>query len=251
MNPPDPFADLVSALTGQDEATEDAGIRIDTARRRRTGAPEVVYGKGKNAEQIAVALRRLLDSESHALAARVESDQAAQVEALLASDAITVSYDQIGRTLSAARSSSSSEQTGGRVGIITAGSSDRSQAAEADAVLRQMGCDTLIFHDVGVAGLHRLVQPLRAMIAFDPDALIVAAGMDGVLPGVVSGLVSLPIVALPTSTGYGFGGEGIGAMTTMMQACAPGIAVVNIDNGIGAGIMAGLIANRAASQRSS
>jgi NCAIR mutase (PurE)-related protein len=75
--------------------------------------------------------------------------------------------------------------------------------------------------------------------------------MDGVLPGVISGLVSIPIVALPTSTGYGFGGEGLGAMTTMLQACAPGIAVVNIDNGVGAGVMAGLIANRAASQRSS
>ena len=105
-------------------------------------------------------------------------------------------------------------------------------------------------HDVGVAGLHRLVSPLRNMIAFDPDALIVAAGMDGVLPGVISGLVPIPIVALPTSTGYGFGGEGLGAMTTMLQACAPGIAVVNIDNGVGAGVMAGLIANRAASQRS-
>jgi NCAIR mutase (PurE)-related protein len=88
------------------------------------------------------------------------------------------------------------------------------------------------------------------MMEFDPDALIVAAGMDGVLPGVISGLVALPIVGLPTSTGYGFGGEGLGAMTTMLQACAPGIAVVNIDNGIGAGVMAGLIANRAASQRS-
>jgi NCAIR mutase (PurE)-related protein len=95
-----------------------------------------------------------------------------------------------------------------------------------------------------------LVAPLRETISFDPDALIVAAGMDGVLPGVVSGLIPLPVVALPTSTGYGFGGEGLGALTTMLQACAPGIAVVNIDNGIGAGIMAGRIANRAAAQRS-
>jgi NCAIR mutase (PurE)-related protein len=121
---------------------------------------------------------------------------------------------------------------------------------EAAAVLHEMGCEMQSAQDVGVAGLHRLVTPLRTMVEFDPDALIVAAGMDGVLPGVISGLVAIPIVALPTSTGYGFGGAGLGAMTTMLQACAPGIAVVNIDNGIGAGIMAGLIANRAASQRS-
>lgn len=251
MNRFDPFADLVSALDGRAQDSEEDGVRIDSTRARRTGAPEVVYGKGKTAEQIATALRRLLEADSRALAARVDVELASQVEGLLSGIASAISYDALGHTLAVTRSSSKHELAGGRVGIITAGSSDRPQAAEAAAVLRHMDCETLVFHDVGVAGLHRLVQPLRALMGFDPDALIVAAGMDGVLPGVVSGLVSLPIVALPTSTGYGFGGDGIGAMMTMMQACAPGIAVVNIDNGIGAGIMAGLIANRAASQRSS
>ncbi len=250
MTHPDPFSDLISALNGEIDSTETAGVRIDTARRSRTGAPEVIYGRGKSAEQIAAAIQRLLPKESRALAARIEPGRAAEVEQLLAGLNLELAYDPIGRTLTASRCDSVSASTGGRVGIITAGSSDRPQASEAAAVLREMGCETLAMHDVGVAGLHRLVQPLRQILAFDPDAVIVAAGMDGILPGVVSGLVSLPIVALPTSTGYGFGGDGIGAMTTMMQACAPGIAVVNIDNGIGAGIMAGLIANRAASQRS-
>lgn len=251
MNQIDPFADLEAALRGGADISETAGVRIDTTRRARTGAPEVIYGKGKSADQIEAAIRRLVAAEGRALAARVDRAQAEAVRELLAAEGLAISYDTSGRVLLAQVEGTCPPAGGGRVGIITAGSSDRPQALEADAILGEMGCETMLVHDMGVAGLHRLVQPLRQMIGFDPDALIVAAGMDGVLPSVVSGLVSLPIIALPTSTGYGFGGEGLGAMTTMMQACSPGIAVVNIDNGIGAGIMAGLIANRASSQRSS
>ena len=172
------------------------------------------------------------------------------IETALGSKGYECMYDPIGSTLVAFAADRALVASGGRVAILTAGSSDRPAAAQAGTMLIEMGCEVRTYHDMGVAGLHRLVRPLRDALSFDPDALIVAAGMDGVLPGVVAGLVALPIVALPTSTGYGFGGDGIGAMTTMMQACAPGVAVVNIDNGIGAGIMAGLIANRAAAQRS-
>jgi NCAIR mutase (PurE)-related protein len=104
-------------------------------------------------------------------------------------------------------------------------------------------------YDVGVAGLHRLVAPLRAMLAAPVDAIIVAAGMDGALPSVVAGLVPVPVIGLPTSVGYGLGGGGTGALTSMLQTCAPGLAVVNIDNGIGAGAMAGLIAARMGAAR--
>ena len=246
----DPFADLEAALRGEIDNTETAGVRIDSTRRTRTGAPEVIYGKGKTAEQIVAGIRRLIPAEGRALAARVDAIQAASVETLLTGEQIALTYDSSSCILVASDAGRLPSTGGGRVGIITAGSTDRPQALEAAAILYEMGCETMVVHDMGVAGLHRLVQPLRQIIGFDPDALIVVAGMDGVLPGVVSGLVALPIVALPTSTGYGFGGDGLGAMTTMMQACSPGIAVVNIDNGIGAGIMAGLIANRAASQRS-
>jgi NCAIR mutase (PurE)-related protein len=251
MTQSDPFADLAAALAGGIDVSEIAGVRIDVSRRSRTGSPEVVYGKGKSAEQITAALRRLLDVEGRALAARIDAELVEAVTSSLVDDRVELVYDPIGRTLTASVSQTIPVASGGRVGLISAGSSDRPQVAEAAAILHEMGCRTQGVHDVGVAGLHRLVAPLRQMIAFDPDALIVAAGMDGVLPGVISGLVPIPVVALPTSTGYGFGGEGLGAMTTMLQACAPGIAVVNIDNGIGAGVVAGLIANRAASQRSS
>lgn len=121
-------------------------------------------------------------------------------------------------------------------------------ALEAALIAEEMGATVYRAWDVGVAGLHRLVGPLETFAQAGVDVIIVAAGMDGALPSVVSGLVSVPVIGLPTSVGYGFGGGGIGAMTTMLQSCAPGLSVVNIDNGIGAGATAALIANRAASR---
>ena len=246
----DPFADLRLALRDEGTTSEETGVRIDRSRRERTGAPEVIYGQGKTNDQVVTAIRRLVEIEGRALVARIDPGLIESIVGSLAAFAIETMHDPLGRTLLACTPGVEPPSSGGRVGIITAGSSDRPQALEAAAVLAEMGCQTLVRYDMGVAGLHRLVQPLREVLAFDPDALIVAAGMDGVLPGVVSGLLPLPVVALPTSTGYGFGGDGLGALTTMLQACSPGIAVVNIDNGIGAGVMAGLIANRAAHQRS-
>jgi NCAIR mutase (PurE)-related protein len=139
--------------------------------------------------------------------------------------------------------------SGGVVGILSAGSSDIPIAAEAALIAAEMGANVLEAWDVGVAGLHRLVEPLERFAAQQADVIIVAAGMDGALPSVVAGLVDVPVIGLPTSVGYGFGGEGIGALTSMLQSCAPGLVVVNIDNGIGAGATAALIANRAARSR--
>jgi hypothetical protein len=112
-----------------------------------------------------------------------------------------------------------------------------------------MGCTVLEAWDVGVAGLHRLVTPLERLADARVDVIVVAAGMDGALPSVVAGLVDVPVIGLPTSVGYGLGAGGVGALTAMLQSCAPGLVVVNIDNGIGAGSTAALIANRAASDR--
>jgi hypothetical protein len=110
-----------------------------------------------------------------------------------------------------------------------------------------MGCEVHPAYDVGVAGLHRLFEPLERLVSeADVDVIIVAAGMDGALPSVVSGLVPVPVIGLPTSVGYGLGGQGLAALYGMLQTCSPGLAVVNIDNGIGAGVMAAMIANRAA-----
>jgi NCAIR mutase (PurE)-related protein len=135
--------------------------------------------------------------------------------------------------------------TGGRLGILSAGTADIPAAEQARVIAEEMGCETLTAYDVGVAGVHRLVGPLTNMIDADVAAIIVAAGMEGALPSVVAGLVPAPVIGLPTSTGYGMGGGGIAALMTMLQSCCPGLVVVNIDNGIGAGATGALIANRA------
>jgi hypothetical protein len=114
---------------------------------------------------------------------------------------------------------------------------------------REMGAAVFEIWDVGVAGLHRLVAPLERLMLDGVDVIVVAAGMDGALPSVVAGLVDVPVIGLPTSVGYGYGGQGVGALMAMMQTCAPGLVVVNIDNGIGAGSTAALIANRVAAAR--
>ena len=129
----------------------------------------------------------------------------------------------------------------GKIGIITAGTSDVPVAEEARIVAEEAGCDVLVSYDVGVAGIHRLFSQIRRMIEEDVKAIIVVAGMEGALPSVVAGLVDVPVIGVPTSVGYGVGTGGFAALNAMLQSCAPGIAVVNIDNGFGAGYLAGLI----------
>jgi pyridinium-3,5-biscarboxylic acid mononucleotide synthase len=135
---------------------------------------------------------------------------------------------------------------GGRVGILTAGTSDLAAADEARLVVEACGLEARLEADLGVAGLHRLLGPLAELLAWGPDVLIVAAGMDGVLPGVVAGLVDLPVIGLPVGVGYGVGGGGTAALLTMLQSCSTGLVVVNVDNGVGAGAAAALIASHAA-----
>jgi NCAIR mutase (PurE)-related protein len=140
-------------------------------------------------------------------------------------------------------------KTGGKVGILTAGTVDLAVAEEAVMIAQQMGCDAFLEADAGVAGIHRIVEPLRRMIENDIDCLIVVAGREGALPTVVTGLVDMPIIAVPASSGYGYGGHGEAALMAMLQACSLGLAVVNIDSGIAAGVVAAQIANRVARAR--
>ncbi|HET7339704.1 MAG TPA: AIR carboxylase family protein, partial [Candidatus Dormibacteraeota bacterium] len=126
----------------------------------------------------------------------------------------------------------------------TAGTSDMPVAEEARMIVEACGLEARIEADLGVAGLHRFVGPLTALLEWGADVIIVAAGMDGVLPGLIAGLVDVPVIGLPVSTGYGRGGAGEGALTTMLQSCSTGLTVVNIDNGVGAGTAAVLVAQR-------
>src|SRR6266699_3473768 len=129
-----------------------------------------------------------------------------------------------------------------KVGILTAGTSDVPVADEARMVVEACGLGARLEADLGVAGLHRFLGPLSAILEWGADVIVVAAGMDGVLPGLVAGLIDAPVIGLPVSTGYGHGGAGEAALGTMLQSCSTGLLVVNVDNGVGAGAAAVLIA---------
>jgi NCAIR mutase (PurE)-related protein len=141
------------------------------------------------------------------------------------------------------------ESIDGKVGILTAGTSDVPAAEEARMVVEACGLQARVEADLGVAGLHRFVGPLASILEWGADVIVVAAGMDGVLPGLVCGLIDLPVIGLPVSTGYGRGAAGEAALTTMLQSCSTGLVVVNIDNGVGAGAASVLVSARAAAAR--
>lgn len=250
MNRRSPFDDIRSALEFQaSQEPEVEGVRVDLHRANRCGIPEVVYCHGKSVEAIASACQRLVVQSGHVLATRCEPEKAEGVAGLLAAQGLSVSYEPTAQTIIVSQNDAPRPSVTGRIGLLTAGTSDWPVASVAKLVAEGSGCEVLAFQDCGVAGLHRLVEPLEQLVRADVAAIIVAAGMDGVLPSVVAGLVDIPVIGLPTSTGYGHGGGGAGALTTMLQSCAPGVAVVNIDNGVGAGSMAALIAMRVNRER--
>ncbi len=198
-------------------------IRWDHDRERRTGIPEVVFAPGKTVEQL---VRLFQEGEGLRIATRLNEAQMAAVADLAAVDAV-------GRT---AVRAPRPELDLPPIGLLTGGTGDIPVIREAEGVLRALGYPCRAFYDVGIAGLHRLQKVLPELEAC--PVLIVAAGMEGALPSVVAGLVSSPVIAVPTSVGAGISAGGTVALHSMLASCAPGIAVVNIDNGFGAACMA-------------
>ena len=199
---------------------------VDTHRALRTGDPEVVYAGGKTTQQVLDNVTALRASSARVLVTRCSPEVA---EALGGSGrTVLVGEPPVAR---------------GTVAVLAAGTSDGPVAEEAALTARAFGADVTRVDDVGVAGLHRL---LRAREALDrADVLVVVAGMEGALPSVVGGLVGTPMVAVPTSIGYGASFGGLAALLAMLNSCAPGVSVVNIDNGFGAGVFAARVARRA------
>lgn len=223
--------------------------RPDFTRRARKGVPEVIIAERKSTEQSLEIARRFLETNGRAILSRVPPELEERLRAEF-DGSVNLEWLPEARAAVLHNPGVSPPSTGGQVGIITAGTSDIPWAEEAALVCREMGCQVHRVYDAGVAGIHRLWEPLHLLLdKVRVDVLVVAAGMDGALPSVVSGLADVPVVGLPTSVGYGMGGHGEAALLSMLQTCAPGMAVVNIDNGIGAGAMAGLIANRVAAAR--
>ncbi|MDQ4114818.1 MAG: nickel pincer cofactor biosynthesis protein LarB [Actinomycetota bacterium] len=220
-----------------DEPTADLGFaRVDLDRERRTGDPEVVYADGKTPEQVVAILRRLHEAHPSraVLATRVSAEAAARVAAELPTAVHDVEAGAV--TLGPL------PDPRGRVCVVAAGTSDGPVAAEAALACQVHGAGVERITDVGVAGVHRLLA-VRDRLD-DADCLIVVAGMEGALPSVVGGLVGVPLIAVPTSVGYGASFGGLAALLGMLNSCAPGVTVVNIDNGYGAGVAAARIARR-------
>jgi NCAIR mutase (PurE)-related protein len=207
---------------------------VDLHRRERCGFPEVIFCEGKTCAWVEGVVRKLTEAGQDCLATRVNDEQAAH----LARHFPQAQQDRLSRTfwlpVDPERPSS------GRVVVITAGTSDLPVAQEAVVTARALGCNVALLADVGVAGIHRL---LRHQAQFrDADAIVVVAGMDGALPSVVGGLVDCPVVAVPTSIGYGAAFGGLAALLTMLNSCSAGVVVVNIDSGFKGGYVAAMIA---------
>lgn len=209
--------------------------RVDTHRELRTGSPEVVFGEGKTAEEIVEIARELRRAGHGVLATRVD-DAKAQ---LVLRDLPELAHSPVARVLRSVTAVADGRARRGPVAIVSAGSSDAPVAEEAHETLEFLGVDVVRVYDVGVAGIHRLLAS-RDRID-EARVAIVVAGMEGALPSAVGGLVSMPVIAVPTSIGYGASFGGLAALLGMLTSCAPGVTVVNIDNGFGAAVAAHLM----------
>ncbi len=225
---------VARALEGAGDGKIGDIARLDHQRESRVGAPEIIYGESKTAEQIATLMEALAERGAGALATRVDPEKANVVLEMLGQGR----YCESARALEIAPTHPRSAGRG-VVGVVCAGTSDIPVADEAALCLRFLGHEVTEVRDVGVAGLHRLLRVLPDLEKC--SVLIVAAGMEGALPTVIAGLLPQPIVALPTSVGYGASMGGFVALASMLSSCAPGLSVVNIDNGIGAAMVAARI----------
>ncbi|MFH1775028.1 MAG: nickel pincer cofactor biosynthesis protein LarB, partial [Methanobacteriota archaeon] len=222
---------------------------LDICRENRTGVPEVVFGEGKTDEELVRLVNEFVKRKGRCIITRLSSSRIAALKKKIKKMSFAKS-EKAGVVVVKSRGYKLNP-TGGRVAILCAGTSDVARAEEARIISEEMGCSVFTFYDVGVAGIHRLIPAIKKIIKEDVDVVIAAAGMEGALPSVVAGLVDVPVIGLPISTGYGAGGRGETALFAMLQSCSPGLSVVNIDNGFGAGVVASLIASRAAKFRCS
>ncbi|RAP44027.1 nickel pincer cofactor biosynthesis protein LarB [uncultured Methanosphaera sp.] len=218
--------------------TQEVGenIKFDTMREERVGVPEAVYSQGKTDADLVNIINNVQFSKQ-LMITRLPKDRFNRIKNQLNKDILEKgTYYEEASILTINKVEPKHHP--GKVGIITAGTADVPVAEEARITLKQAGYDVVRTYDVGVAGIHRLIDKITVLLEEKVDVIITVAGMEGALPSVVAGLVNMPIIAVPTSTGYGVGEKGFLALFSMLQSCAPGIATMNIDNGYGAGIYA-------------
>lgn len=239
---------FASGKIGIEEACEELKLesvgrvkdfaRIDINRPYRTGIPEIIFAEGKSSAEVADIVVVLATAKGFALISRAREEDVAELKKRAEeSKDFEVDYNGVARTIIVKKRGYEFEKRG-RVGLIAAGTADRPVAEEARVTAEVCGCEVIKAYDVGIAGIHRLIEPLEEIVNEGVAAIIVVAGMEGALPSVVASLVNVPVIGVPTSVGYGLGGKGVAALLSMLQSCSPGLAVVNIDNGVGAGTFA-------------
>ena len=215
--------------------------KIDIGRKIRNGVPEVIFAEKKQLSEIKKIIVKVLTKTDLVLVSRIQKNHFEKIIQYCKNNKLKIKKGKNTRTLLIHQKII--KKTGGKVGIMTAGTSDISVAEEARLVCEAMHCECITSYDVGIAGLHRTFPVLKEFIKSDVNVIIVAAGMEGALASVVSSSVNIPVIGLPTSVGYGYGEKGVAALASMLQSCSLGLSVVNIDNGIGAGAIASKIAN--------
>jgi NCAIR mutase (PurE)-related protein len=217
--------------------------KLDSGRLARRGFPEVILAEGKSPRVFEKILDRSLSNQKLVFVSRADSFKLRAIERKLPTS-WKAHFGQISGCAVIRSISYRPSKIRARIGIVTAGSSDLRVAEEAMMFLRATGCDVKLTSDVGIAGLQRTLDVSKWVVRERIRLLIVIAGMDGALPSILAGLLDIPIIAVPSSSGYGLGGKGVGALLTMLQSCAGGVAVLNIDNGAGAAMFASLVARQ-------
>lgn len=217
--------------------------KMDIDRSERTGFPEAIFSPSKDYDDLLLIIKRYMQTkEDDLIITKLPNDRYERILGDLGKDTYIYEYNKRAQIL-IIRKELKEKETLAKIGIITAGTSDINIAEEARVIVEEGGCEAIISYDIGVAGIHRLFPQIAHMVKEGVRVFIVCAGMEGALPSVVAGLVDVPVIGVPTSVGYGVGEGGRVALDAMLQSCAPGIAVVNIDNGFGAAVFALTIVN--------
>lgn len=222
--------------------------KLDIGRKLRRGIPEVIFGEKKQLAEIKKIIIAAINRSDSLLISRINKNDYEKILSFSKKNKIKTKLGK--NTTSVLFFKSNLHCSGGKIGILTAGTSDVGVAEEARLMCEAMGCTCISSYDVGIAGLHRVFPIMKKMIKEEVDAIIVVAGMEGALASIVSSLVDIPVIGVPSSVGYGYGEKGIAALASMLQSCTLGLSVVNIDNGIGAGAIAANISNRSKRKRS-
>ncbi len=209
--------------------------RVDSHRELRSGIPEVVYGAGKSADEIVAIAREIVGAGQRLLVTRLDADKAE----ILCDTIEGVRYNPRARTAVVKQAAGAKRPVAGPVAVLSAGTADAPVAEEAIETLSFLDVPTVVLRDVGVSGIHRLLASREKLE--EARVAVVVAGMEGALPSVVGGLAAIPVIAVPTSVGYGASFGGLAALLAMMNSCAAGVTVVNIDNGFGAAVAAAMI----------